>query len=30
MLDASTFQIDDADATYLDLSTYTISTTDPG
>lgn len=29
MLDGSTFQIDNADATYLDLSTYEISTTDP-
>jgi hypothetical protein len=29
MLDDSTFQIDNADATYLDLSTYNISTTNP-
>lgn len=29
MLDATTFKIDNADATYLDASTYTITTTNP-
>ncbi len=30
MIDATTFQIDNADATYLDPETYTISSTDVG
>lgn len=30
MLDPTTFQIDNADATYLDPDTYTISSTSPG
>lgn len=30
MLDETTFQIDNADATYLDAVTYTISSTSPG
>jgi hypothetical protein len=30
MLDETTFQIDNADATFLDISTYEISTTNPG
>jgi hypothetical protein len=29
MLNSTTFQIDDADATYLDATTYKISTTNP-
>jgi hypothetical protein len=30
MLDETTFQIDNADTTYLDPDTYTISSTSPG